>query len=116
MGGRSAKVGMITIGGCDPAVREALDILADMGRPMDFMRIRAFPFHADVEEFLASHDYCYVVEQNRDGQLCSMLMLETPVAKDKIRPILIYSGFPLSAKHVIDAVTAQLEELNAIYR
>ena len=114
--GESAKVGMITIGGCDPAVREALDILADMGRPMDFMRIRAFPFHADVEEFLASHDYCYVVEQNRDGQLCSMLMLETPVAKDKIRPILIYSGFPLSAKHVIDAVTAQLEELNAIYR
>ena len=114
--GESAKVGMITIGGCDPAVREALDILADMGRPMDFMRIRAFPFHADVEEFLASHDYCYVVEQNRDGQLCSMLVLETPVAKDKIRPILIYSGFPLSAKHVIDAVTAQLEELNAIYR
>ena len=114
--GENAKVGMITIGGCDPAVREALDILADMGRPMDFMRIRAFPFHADVEEFLASHDYCYVVEQNRDGQLCSMLMLETPVAKDKIRPILIYSGFPLSAKHVIDAVTAQLEELNAIYR
>ncbi len=111
-----AKVGMITIGGCDPAVREALDMLADMGRPMDYMRIRAFPFHADVEEFLATHDYCYVVEQNRDGQLCSMLTLETPVSKDKIKPILIYSGFPLSAKHVIDAVTARLEELNAIYR
>jgi len=111
-----AKVGMITIGGCDPAVREALDILAEMGRPMDFMRIRAFPFHADVESFLASHDYCYVVEQNRDGQLCSMLTLETPVAKDKIRPVLIYSGFPLSAKNVIDVVTAQVEELNAIYR
>jgi 2-oxoglutarate ferredoxin oxidoreductase subunit alpha len=111
-----AKVGMITIGGCDPAVREALDILADQGNAMDYMRIRAFPFHADVEQFLAEHDYCYVVEQNRDGQLCSMLTLETPVAKDRIKPILIYSGFPLSAKNVIDAVTAGLEERNAINR
>ena len=60
-------MGVITIGGCDPAVREALDMLADMGRPMDYMRIRAFPFHAKVEQFLAGHDYCYVVDQNRDG-------------------------------------------------
>ena len=111
-----ARVGMITIGGCDPAVREALDILEDMGRPMDFMRIRAFPFHQKVEEFLAEHDYCYVVEQNRDGQLCSMLILETPVSKDKIRPVLIYSGYPLSAKNVLDVITSKVEELDAIYR
>jgi 2-oxoglutarate ferredoxin oxidoreductase subunit alpha len=111
-----ARVGMITIGGCDPAVREALDILAEMGRPMDYMRIRAFPFHADVEAFLEEHDYCYVVEQNRDGQLRSMLILETPVAKDKLRPVLIYSGFPLSAKNVLDAIALQVEELDAVYR
>jgi len=109
------RVGVITIGGCDSAVREALDILADMGRPMDFMRIRAFPFHAKVEQFLADHDYCSAVEQNRDGQLCSLLTLETPVRKDQIRPVLIYGGFPLSAKHVIDVITAQVEELDAIY-
>jgi 2-oxoglutarate ferredoxin oxidoreductase subunit alpha len=111
-----ARVGVITIGGCDPAVREALDILEQMGRPMDYMRIRAFPFHADVEAFLAEHDYCYVVEQNRDGQLCSLLTLETPVSKDKVRPILIYGGFPLSAQNVLDVVTANVEELDAIYR
>lgn len=110
-----AKVGMITIGGCDPAVREALDILEEMGRPMDYMRIKAFPFTAEVEAFLADHDYCYVVEQNRDAQLCSLLTLETPVPKDKIRPILVYSGFPLSAKNVLDAIAVNLEELNAIY-
>ncbi|MDQ1470890.1 MAG: 2-oxoglutarate/2-oxoacid ferredoxin oxidoreductase subunit alpha [Bryobacterales bacterium] len=116
-----ARVGVITIGGCDPAVREALDILGDTGRPLDYMRIRAFPFHAKVAEFLADHDYCYVVEQNRDGQLCSLLILETPVAKEKIRPVLIYSGFPLSAKHVIDVITApdvitgKAQELNAVY-
>lgn len=111
-----ARVGMITIGGCEPAVREALDILDEMGRPMDFMRIRAFPFTAEVEAFLEEHDYCYVVEQNRDGQLCSLLTLETPVAKDKIRPILVYSGFPLSAKNVLDVLAVNVEELNAIYR
>ena len=64
-----ARVCIITIGGCDPAVREALDILNSMGKPMDYMRIRAFPFHEQVEAFLAEHDYCYVVEQNRDAQL-----------------------------------------------
>ncbi|NDJ11018.1 MAG: 2-oxoacid:acceptor oxidoreductase subunit alpha [Acidobacteriia bacterium] len=110
-----AKIGMITIGGCDPAVREALDILEEMGRPMDYMRIKAFPFTAEVEVFLADHDYCYVVEQNRDAQLCSLLTLETPVPKDKIRPILVYSGFPLSAKNVLDAIAVNVEELNAIY-
>jgi 2-oxoglutarate ferredoxin oxidoreductase subunit alpha len=83
---------------------------------MDYMRIRAFPFHADVEAFLEEHDYCYVVEQNRDGQLRSMLILETPVAKDKLRPVLIYSGFPLSAKNVLDVIALQVEELDAIYR
>ncbi|HXJ44319.1 MAG TPA: hypothetical protein VNH18_33840, partial [Bryobacteraceae bacterium] len=113
---KDARVGIITIGGCDPAVREALDILAQMGRPMDYMRIRAFPFHADVEAFLEEHDYCYVVEQNRDGQLCSLLTLETPVSKDKIRPVLVYSGFPLSAKNVLDVIATQVEELDAIYR
>jgi 2-oxoglutarate ferredoxin oxidoreductase subunit alpha len=116
-----ATIGVITIGGCDPAVREALDILAEMGRPMDFMRIRAFPFHRLVEEFLAEHDYCYVVEQNRDGQMCTLLTIETPVSKDKIRPVLIYSGFPLSAKHVTDFIAADLmkehvEEPDAVYR
>ncbi|HVW85164.1 MAG TPA: 2-oxoacid:acceptor oxidoreductase subunit alpha [Bryobacteraceae bacterium] len=111
-----SRVGVITIGGCDPAVREALDILDGMGRPMDYMRIRSFPFHAKVEEFLAAHDYCYVVEQNRDAQLCSMLILETPVPKDKIRPVLVYGGFPLSAKNVLDVIAAQVEELDAIYR
>jgi 2-oxoglutarate ferredoxin oxidoreductase subunit alpha len=112
---RGARVGIVTIGGCDAAVREALDILDQMGRPMDYMRIRAFPFPAEVETFFADHDYCYVVEQNRDGQICSLLTLETNVPKDKIKPVLVYSGFPLSAKHVLDAIAVNVEELDAIY-
>ena len=73
------------------------------------MRIRAFPFGETVEKFLASHDRIFVVEQNRDAQLRSLLTLETGVSKDKLHSILVYGGFPLSAKHVIEGVTSQLE-------
>lgn len=105
---KGAAFGIVTIGGCDPAVREALDVLAARGIAGDFMRIRAFPFHADVEAFLADHEFCFVVEQNRDAQLRSLLTLETGIAKDKLRSILVYGGFPLSARHVLDGVLAEL--------
>ncbi len=58
------------------------------------------PSTQPVEAFIAEHDFCYVVEQNRDAQLRSLLLLETSAAKDKLRPILVYGGFPLSASHV----------------
>jgi 2-oxoglutarate/2-oxoacid ferredoxin oxidoreductase subunit alpha len=102
-----ARIGIISIGGCDPAVREASDILAKQGSPVDYMRIRGFPFGEEVEQFLTDHEFSFVVEQNRDAQLRTLLLLETNTTKDKIRSILIYGGFPLSAKHVLDAVAAQ---------
>ena len=105
---KDASFGVVTIGGCDPAVREALDLLAERGVIGDFMRIRAFPFSAEVEAFLTEHEFCFVIEQNRDAQLRSLLTLETSVAKDKLRSVLIYGGFPLSARHVIDGVLAEL--------
>ncbi|HEX5229982.1 MAG TPA: 2-oxoacid:acceptor oxidoreductase subunit alpha, partial [Bryobacteraceae bacterium] len=103
-----ATFGIVTVGGCDPAVREALDLLAARGIMGDFMRIRAFPFSAEVEAFLNEHEFCFVVEQNRDAQLRSLLTLETGIAKDKLRSILVYGGFPLSARHVLDGVLAEL--------
>ncbi len=109
-----ARAGVITLGGCDPAVREALDILESQGQPLDFMRIRAFPFDEPVEAFIADHDFVYVIEQNRDAQLRALLLLETGAPKDKLRSILVYGGFPLSAAHVLASVNA--EELNAVYR
>jgi 2-oxoglutarate/2-oxoacid ferredoxin oxidoreductase subunit alpha len=104
----NASFGIVTVGGCDPAVREALDVLAQRGIAGDFMRIRAFPFGPEVETFLNEHEFCFVVEQNRDAQLRSLLTLETSVPKDKLRSILVYGGFPLSAKHVIDRVLREL--------
>jgi 2-oxoglutarate/2-oxoacid ferredoxin oxidoreductase subunit alpha len=109
---RGARVGIITVGGCDSAVREAIDILAADGQPMDYMRVLAFPFDKPVDDFIAEHDFCYVVEQNRDAQLRSLLILETSAPKDKLKSILIYGGFPLSASHILDRV----EEPVAIHR
>jgi 2-oxoglutarate ferredoxin oxidoreductase subunit alpha len=101
---RGATFGIVTLGGCSAAVNEALELLAEQGVVADLMRIRAFPFGEDVEAFLAEHDTYFVVEQNRDAQLRSLLTLETSVAKEKLRSILVYGGFPLSARHVIEAI------------
>jgi 2-oxoglutarate ferredoxin oxidoreductase subunit alpha len=104
-----AKVGVITLGGCDPAVREGLDLLEHRGVPCDYLRLRGFPFPQSVTDFIMSHDITYVVEQNRDAQLRTMLLLETEVPKDKIKSLLVYSGFPLSAQQVIEPLLKDLE-------
>src|SRR5271165_5726748 len=103
-----SRFGVISLGGCDPAVREALDILAAEGLPLSYMRIRGFPFAEEVETFVNEHEFCFVIEQNRDGQLGSLLTLETGIAKDRLRALLFYGGFPLGAKHVLDGVRSQL--------
>ncbi|HEV2447701.1 MAG TPA: 2-oxoacid:acceptor oxidoreductase subunit alpha, partial [Candidatus Sulfopaludibacter sp.] len=108
-----ANFGVITLGGCDLAVREALDRLAEQGVNADFMRIRGFPFDETVQSFLEMHYFCFVVEQNRDAQLRSLLTLETRVPKEKLRSILVYGGFPLSAKHVVDGILKALGEVQA---
>jgi 2-oxoglutarate/2-oxoacid ferredoxin oxidoreductase subunit alpha len=112
-----ARVGIVTLGGCDPAVREAIELLPQRGIEADFMRIRGFPFPEEVEAFLNEHDVNFIVEQNRDAQLRSLLVLETGVAKDKLRSVLAFGGFPLSAKNVIDGILEQVGVLtNAIHR
>jgi 2-oxoglutarate ferredoxin oxidoreductase subunit alpha len=97
-----APFSLVTLGGCDAAVREALDLLAEQGMPGDYMRIRGFPFGDEVEAFLNAHDVNYIVEQNRDHQLKSLITLETSVPKEKLKSLLYYGGFPLSAGQVVE--------------
>jgi 2-oxoglutarate ferredoxin oxidoreductase subunit alpha len=104
------RFGIVTLGGCDLAVREAVEILAERGIPTDFMRICGFPFDTSVEAFLNQHDVNFVIEQNRDAQLRSLITLETGVAKDRLRSVLAYGGFPLSARNVVDGILGQLEK------
>jgi 2-oxoglutarate/2-oxoacid ferredoxin oxidoreductase subunit alpha len=111
-----AQIGIVTVGGCDPAVSEAVDTLARQRIPVDYLRICGFPFHTSVEEFLYAHELCFVVEQNRDAQLRSLLTLETCVPKHRLKSILVYGGFPLSATHVVEGVLSQLETKRAVNR
>ena len=99
-----ARVGLVTVGGCDGACREALDVLRAEGIATDFLRVRGFPFPASVEAFLMEHDVNYIVEQNRDGQLRSLLLLETQVPREKLVSVLYYGGLPMSSQHVLDGV------------
>jgi 2-oxoglutarate ferredoxin oxidoreductase subunit alpha len=105
-----ARVGIVTIGGCHAACVEALDLLAAEGLAIDYMRVRGFPFGGDVRAFLESHKVNFVVEQNRDAQLRSLLMLETEVPVERLESVRYYGGFPMSAHHVIAAVKAKLEK------
>ena len=106
---KGARIGIVTVGGCDRAVREALGQLEEHSVRADYMRVRGFPFSAAVEAFLAEHELVFVVEQNRDAQLRSLLTLETEVPKDKLRSVLAYGGFPLQAKQVVDGVMGHLK-------
>jgi 2-oxoglutarate ferredoxin oxidoreductase subunit alpha len=104
-----AKVGLVTIGGCHAACMEALDLLAAEGRAVDYMRVRGFPFGDEVRKFLESHQVNFIVEQNRDAQLRSLLMLETGVPVEKLESVRYYGGFPMSAQYVCAGVKAKLE-------
>jgi len=104
-----ATIGVVTLGSCDLAVREARDVLGEAGIPVDYLRVRGFPFSEEVRAFLDAHEFCFVVEQNRDAQLRSLIAIETGVPIERLRPILAYGGFPRSAKTVVDGVLATVE-------
>jgi 2-oxoglutarate ferredoxin oxidoreductase subunit alpha len=104
-----AKMGVVTVGGCHAACVEAMDLLAKDGVPLDYMRVRGFPFGEEVGRFLDAHEVNFIVEQNRDAQLRSLLMLESGVHAEKLESVRYYGGFPMSAHHVIEGVRAKLE-------
>jgi 2-oxoglutarate ferredoxin oxidoreductase subunit alpha len=105
-----ARMGLLTVGGCHAACTEALDLLAHEGISLDYMRVRGFPFSDEVTRFLESHDINFIVEQNRDGQLRSLLLMETGIETAKLESVRYYAGFPMSAHHVIAGVKARLEK------
>jgi 2-oxoglutarate/2-oxoacid ferredoxin oxidoreductase subunit alpha len=105
-----AKLGLVTVGGCHAACVEALDLLRADGVALDYMRVRGFPFGDEVRSFLESHELNFIVEQNRDAQLRSLLTLETSVPIEKLESVRYYGGFPMSAHHVIAGVKGKLEK------
>jgi 2-oxoglutarate/2-oxoacid ferredoxin oxidoreductase subunit alpha len=100
----TSKIGFLAYGSTDFALRESLDQIAKEHKlSVDYMRIRAFPFAHEIHDFVASHDRVYVVEQDRDGQLASLLKLDLPGEQvAKLRSILHYNGLPIDARSITD--------------
>jgi len=107
---KGVKTGLISLGSCDGAVREALDILGRQGTEVNYLRVRAFPFSKQVDEFLAQHERIFVVEQNRDAQLKSLLLIETEVDRRKLHSILHYDGMPIDCRCIVDGVSQALSK------
>ena len=106
----NADMAIVSLGSCDGAIQETRDRLVEKGLASDYMRIRSFPFCDDVRSFFDSHPRVFVVEQNRDAQLRSLLMTETGIAADRLVPVLYYGGEPLSSVDIIDVIAQDIKQ------
>ncbi len=99
---------ILSVGSCDGAVKEALHRLKEKNIGLNYCRVKAFPFNDDVKDFIDKHERVYVIEQNRDAQLRSLLILDADADPVKLVPMLHYDGMPINAEFVIDRVEEQL--------
>jgi 2-oxoglutarate ferredoxin oxidoreductase subunit alpha len=98
------KSAILSVGSCDGAVNEALVRLKDKNLGLNYCRVKAFPFQDAVREFIDRHERVYVVEQNRDAQLRSLLILDLEIDPARLVPLLHYDGMPLCASFVADRI------------
>jgi len=103
------RIGVLFYGSTSPAMYEAAQRLAADGLAVDLLRIRAFPFPDGVREFVLAHDHVFLVEQNRDAQLRSLLVNEFELDPARIVPILHFDGTPITARFIIKAMHKQLD-------
>jgi 2-oxoglutarate ferredoxin oxidoreductase subunit alpha len=105
--GAGAKVGLLAYGTSHQAVGEARARLrAEAGLDVDYLRVRAWPFHDEVRAWLLSHERVYVLEQNRDAQLLRMVRMDVPEVAGRLVAVLHYDGLPLDAESVVEGILA----------
>ena len=104
----STRYGIIYYGSTSPALDEALDRLGDDGVEIDTLRIRAFPFHEMVKAFVAQHERVFLVEQNRDAQMKTLLVAEEAIDPAKLVSILHYDGTPITARFIAESIAERL--------
>ena len=106
-----APVGLIAFGSTHAAIVEARQTLAEAGKPVDYLRVRALPLSDGIADFVRRHERVYVVEQNRDGQLYDIIRLALPAdLVDRVRSIRHYNGQPIPAVAIIEP----LQQLEAV--
>lgn len=105
--------GLVYLGTTTSAIQEVLDSLAKKGIVLDTMRIRAFPFHASVRDFINQHERVFVIEQNRDAQLKSLLKIELDINAERMHSILNYNGVLITAQTIESAILKSLPGLES---
>ncbi len=98
--GQQTDMAVLYFGTSEESSREAVDSLAEDGIALDAMRVRAFPFNKEVEAFIDGHERVFVIEQNRDAQLRTLLMAEFELGPDKLKSVLCFDGTPISARNI----------------
>ena len=101
------RIGVIHYGSTGPSMDEAVKLLAADGVHVDALRVRGFPFSHEVTEFIAAHEIVFVVEQNRDAQLRSLLMIECGIDPAQLVPVLHYDGTPITARFIRKEIAAK---------
>ena len=102
---KPARFGAIFYGSTSPAMQEALAVLAEHGIHVNALRVRGFPFPDEINDFVAAHPWVFVIEQNRDAQLKSMLVNENKLNLARLISILHYDGTPITARFIVDQIS-----------
>jgi len=102
---KPARFGAIFYGSTSPAMQEAMDVLAARGIHVNALRVRAFPFQDEINDFVASHPWVFVIEQNRDAQLKTLLVTEGKVNPTRLLSVLHYDGTPITARFIVEQIS-----------
>jgi 2-oxoglutarate ferredoxin oxidoreductase subunit alpha len=102
---KPARFGAIYYGSTSAAMQEALDVLSARGIHINALRVRGFPFQDEIADFVASHPWVFVVEQNRDAQLKTLLVNEAKVNASRLLSVLHYDGTPITARYIVEQIS-----------
>jgi 2-oxoglutarate ferredoxin oxidoreductase subunit alpha len=102
---KPARFGAIYYGSTSPAMQEALDVLSVRGIHVNALRVRGFPFQDEIADFVAAHPWVFVVEQNRDAQLKTLLVNEAKVNASRLLSVLHYDGTPITARYIVEQIS-----------
>jgi 2-oxoglutarate ferredoxin oxidoreductase subunit alpha len=109
----STEYGILFFGTSQYSAEEAMDVLKAEGVKLDALRLKAFPFTKEVEEFVSSHKKIFVIEQNRDAQMRSLMMIEMNTDASKLISILNYDGMPITADFIVKSISRHLPSLKS---
>lgn len=109
-----ARFGAVYYGSTSAAMHEALDVLAARGIHINGLRVRGFPFQDEIAEFIGSHPWVFVVEQDRDAQLKTLLVAEAKVNASRLLSVLHYDGTPITARFIVEQIAHHAGERTVV--